>query len=102
MITIHKGKTAFKIAPNPLLMYFTPKYLTLLNAKLRILNIVFHCFPWLRFYTRKANVKDSSNKLSDRKLLAGICLTFFEAIHVVPKKHTQKTRPIWVIQLNLS
>jgi hypothetical protein len=70
--------------------------------KLRILKmIVFHCFPHGAFIHEKANVKDSSNKLSDQAASWHMFNPFFEAIQF-PKKHTQKTRPIWVIQLNLS
>jgi hypothetical protein len=41
-------KIAFIIAPNPLLMYFTPQVLKpLLKAKFKMLKIiiVFHCLP---------------------------------------------------------
>jgi hypothetical protein len=88
IITIH-SKTAFKIAPNPLLMNFTPQVLSpLLKAKLRMLKmmIVFHCFPGqASFYTRKGNVKYPINCLIPASCNGGICLTPFEAIHVVPQ-----------------
>jgi hypothetical protein len=46
MITIHKGKTAFKIAPNPADVFYSQVLNPLLNAKLRILKmiIVFFCY----------------------------------------------------------
>ncbi|MNR35342.1 hypothetical protein D3C85_1531810 [compost metagenome] len=49
IIIIQIGKRALIIAPNPLLIYFTPQVLRpLLKAKFSIdkIIIVFHCFPF--------------------------------------------------------
>src|SRR6187402_3004039 len=94
MNTIHKGTIAPMIAPNPLLMYFTPQVLSpLLKTKLSKLRImmVFHCFPLgqgVFLNRKKARYKEPPrNCLIPASCNAGICLTpSLEASQVVPQK----------------
>ena len=82
------------MAPNPLLMYFTPQVLNpLLNTKLRMLRIkmAFHCLPFgqgVFLYKKKPTYSiPPINCLIPASCKAGICFTpSFDASQVVPQK----------------
>ena len=92
--TIHKGTIAPMIAPNPLLMNFTPQVLSpLLKTKLSILRIMmlFHCFPFgqgVFLNKKKLRYKEPPiNCLIPASCNAGMCLTpSLVANQVVPQK----------------
>ena len=102
IITIQSGKIAPIIAPNPLLMYFTPQVLSpLLNTKLRMLriNMAFHCLPFgqgVFLYKKKATYSiPPMSCLIPANCKAGICFTpSFEASQVVPQKKLTQHKAI--------
>ena len=102
IITIQSGKMEPRIAPNPLLMYFTPQVLKpLLNTKLSMLrmNMVFHCLPFgqgVFLYKKKATYSiPPMSCLIPANCKAGICFTpSFEASQVVPQKKQTKHKAI--------